>query len=105
MYCTVRGTTDNPSYPWCPESFGDDYFYCQDVANGVGPTDSEDETYRIDFALEITGDVVDTLERIEEFLQTHVAAALAGCNGGAIRIHSTIDNIVFSVQEDHESGR
>jgi hypothetical protein len=102
-YCTVRGTTDKPTYPWCPEGFGDDYFYCRDVAKGEGPQDSDMQTYRIDFALEISGDVVSTLELIEEFLQNHIAPALAGCDG-ATRTHSTIDNVIFDVVEDNESS-
>jgi len=48
---------------------------------------------------------VDTLERIEEFLQMHVAPALAGCDeSGTSKTHSNIENVLFEVQEDHDSG-
>ena len=100
--CTVRGSTDNPTYPWCPDDYG--YDECDAIAYGDGPTDGDLAQFRIDFVLEVEGDLVATLERIEQYLQHYLAPALAGCydeNDSS----TVIDNVIFTVVEDTESGK
>jgi hypothetical protein len=125
--CTVRGSTDTPFYPWCPEGVGeenddstddyapdgdigdDKYDYddtkdCPAIAEGSATTaDWEHSRYQIDLALEIDGDVADTLARLEVFLQEYIATDLAGCNDNKER-GVEIQNVVFDVVEDTKSG-
>lgn len=125
--CTVRGTTDTPIYPWCPEGVGeesddatddyapdgdigdDEYDYdgskdCAAIAEGTASTDEwEYSRYQIDLALEIDGDVAETLARLETFLQEYIATDLAGCNDGKDR-GVDIQNVLFDVVEDKKSG-
>ena len=106
VLCTVRGSTNNPTYPWCPEDM--DIYPdqdCYDIANGDGPTDGSVAQFRVDFALEIDGDVVETLERIEDYLQRELATDLAGCGGEDDDENNVIDNVIFDVVEDTDSGR
>jgi hypothetical protein len=128
--CTVKGTTDHPKYPWCPDdvggedepddkpSTGDDTSDgnqdektsqpqdagCAAIADGKGPTDADSENYVIDMALKIDGDVTETLQRIEDFLQSTVAAQLAGCDPSHKPPVDGIVNVVFDVKEDTKSG-
>jgi hypothetical protein len=126
--CTVRGTTDTPMYPWCPDGVGeenddstDDYAPnddaigddrhdydetkdCAAIAKGSASTaDWEHSRYQIDLALEIDGDVAETLSRLEVFLQEYIATDLAGCNDNKDR-GVEIQNVVFDVSEDTKSG-
>jgi hypothetical protein len=139
--CTIRGTTDTPMYPWCPQGaendndddeedaelddeedseLDDDYAGisgddqidydgtkdCPSIATGTASTTASDYsmmTYQIDLALEIDGDVAETLARLEDFLQEYIATDLAGCNDAKDR-GVEIQNVVFDVVEDTDSG-
>jgi hypothetical protein len=62
-------------------------------------------TYQIDLALEIDGDIADTLNRLEEFLQMNIATDLTGCNPDST-VTSDVDlqYVLFDVSEDTESS-
>lgn len=62
-------------------------------------------SYQIDLALEIDGDIVETLARLEEFLQMNIATDLAGCNPNSV-VSSEVDlqYVLFDVTEDTESS-
>lgn len=101
--CTERGTTDSPRYPWCPE---DNEKNCAAIAQGLAAGGDETETYLVDFALEIDGDVTTTLARVEAFLQEHVATDLAGCGHYSFYTgKADIQSVTFEVVEDSESGK
>jgi hypothetical protein len=87
--CTVPGSTDYPSYPWCPPGVGpvvdtssddDDDYYNNDDDDGTSTAPSYDgvQNYVVDFALIIDGDVAATLARIEAYLNDDLAGFLAG---------------------------
>lgn len=93
--CTVKGTTERPRYPWCPETVD-----CAAIAEGTAATAFYDvESYSVDFTVEIDGDVSATLHRIVVFLQQYVATDLAGCNS-YYHGPGNIDNVVFEVASD-----
>lgn len=62
-------------------------------------------SYQIDLALEIDGDIVETLARLEEFLQMNIATDLAGCNPDSV-VSSEVDlqYVLFDVAEDTQSS-
>ena len=62
-------------------------------------------SYQIDLALEIDGDIAETLARLEEFLQMNIATDLAGCNPDSI-VSSDVDlqYVSFDVAEDTKSS-
>ncbi len=128
--CTERGTTNTPIYPFCPEGFpdkDDDEDVDDDYGNGdmgddtisydkdceavrLGSEISATEyvyrlTYQIDLALEIDGDVAETLARLEEFLQMNIATDLTGCNpDSAVSVDVDLQHVLFDVAEDTESS-
>jgi hypothetical protein len=84
---------------------------CTAIASG-SPISTEEYdhqvTYQIDLALEIDGDVTETLARLEEFLQMHIATDLAGCNkndGTSASPKVDIQYVLFDVEEDSESSK
>jgi hypothetical protein len=63
--------------------------------------------YQIDLALEIDGNTAETLQRLEDFLQSIIATDLTGCNGddgttNATAVH--LQYVLFDVAEDTVSG-
>ena len=62
-------------------------------------------TYQIDLALEIDGDIAETLARLEEFLQTNIATDLTGCNpDSAVASDVDLQYVLFDVIEDTKSS-
>jgi hypothetical protein len=85
--CTVPGSTDYPSYPWCPPGVGpvvdtssddDDYYNNDDDGTSTAPSYDGVQNYVVDFALIIDSDVNATLARIEAYLNDDLAGFLAG---------------------------
>jgi hypothetical protein len=63
-------------------------------------------TYQIDLALEIDGDIGDTLARLEKFLQMNIATDLAGCNlDSTVATDVDLQYVLFDVSEDTESSK
>ena len=128
--CTERGTTNTPIYPFCPEGFPDrdddedidDDYGSGDMGDDAVSYDKDCEavrsgseisandyvyqlTYQIDLALEIDGDVAETLARLEEFLQMNIATDLTGCNSdSAVSVDVDLQHVLFDVEEDTESS-
>jgi hypothetical protein len=62
-------------------------------------------TYQIDLALEIDGDIDETLTRLEEFLQANIATDLAGCNPNSVALSEVnLQYVLFGVAEDTASS-
>lgn len=133
--CTERGSTGTPIYPLCPEGFpeggddddgddaaADDDYASIDAGDDVISYDKDCEairsgteisaneyvhqlTYQIDLALEIDGDIAETLSRLEEFLQMNIAADLTGCNpNSTVAADVDLQYVLFNVSEDTESS-
>jgi hypothetical protein len=77
---------------------------CDAIAAGIASTDLDVVNFSIDFLVVITGNVEETLQRIEQFLQQNVATALAGCadtdTGRRLQADANIVNVKFDVEED-----
>lgn len=84
---------------------------CEAIRSGSEISASEymhQLTYQIDLALEIDGDIEETLARLEDFLQMNIATDLAGCNANTGSTnHSDVDlqYVLFDVSEDTESSK
>jgi hypothetical protein len=76
---------------------------CNAIAAGTAATtDLEVVNFSVDLLVVMTGNVEETLERIEQFLQQNVATVVAGCTNTRRRLQdaANIVNVKFDVEED-----
>jgi hypothetical protein len=75
---------------------------CEAIAAGTASTDFDAVNFSVDFLVVMTGNVDETLERMEQFLQQNVATVLAGCSVTGRRLEEAADivNVKFVVEED-----
>jgi hypothetical protein len=75
---------------------------CNAIAAGTASTDFDAVNFSVDFLILVTGNVQETLVRLEQFLQQNVATVLAGCTDTRRRLQEAADivNVKFDVEED-----
>lgn len=112
-----KGLDPIPDYPYCkddgdsanessPTSSPRDN-YCARIADGLGPTNYPDVSFAVNFYMILVGDTNTILDRIQQYLQKHVAPALAGCGSRRRRAteSTAIKNVVFAAKEIPGGGR
>jgi hypothetical protein len=76
---------------------------CNAIAAGTASTDFDAVNFSVDFLIVVTGNVPETLVRMEQFLQQNVATVLAGCTDTTrrrLQEAADIVNVKFDVKED-----
>jgi hypothetical protein len=75
---------------------------CNAIAAGTATTNFDAVNFSVDFLILITGNVPETLVRMEQFLQQNVATVVAGCTDTRRRLQEAADivNVKFDVEKD-----
>jgi hypothetical protein len=75
---------------------------CNAIAAGTASTDFDAVNFSVDFLILMTGNIPETLVRMEQFLQQNVATVLAGCTDTRRRLQEAADivNVKFGVTEN-----